>query len=119
MMQPKKVLESKYADKDRAAAAQAARVAAIDPNDKAAVAQAQAAGEMAMLADMVGGAGRLNDIDEMDPKTHADFEKYATAIAERYAAPHKSSKQFKFFVKQVRAPQNSGRSAGISCARQV
>lgn len=102
-VQPKKVVVSKYADKDRAAKAAAARNAAFDPNDKAAAMRAQAEGEMEMIADMIGGEGGQNEIDLMEqPSTNAEFEVYARAIVERYGTPHKGSKQFKYFVKQVR-----------------
>ena len=102
-MQPKKVVESKYAEKDRAARAAAARAAAFDPNDKAAAAAAQAAGEMEMIADMMGERGAKNEIDLLPPPgTNTEFETYAKMIVERYAIPHKGSKQFKYFVKQAR-----------------
>lgn len=96
------MVESKYADKDRAAKIAAARAAAFDPNDKAAAAAAQAAGEMEMIADMMGGQGAQNEIDLLPaPGTNTEFETYAKKIVEKYASPHKGSKQFKYFVKQV------------------
>lgn len=98
-MQPKKVMVSKYAEKDKAAQAAAARSAAFDPNDKAAAMRAQADGEMELLADMIGD--QKNEIDSMKPGTNAEYEAYAKAIVERYATPHKASKQFKYFIKQV------------------
>lgn len=104
IMQPKKVVVSKYAEKDKAAREAAARAAAYDPNDKAAVMRAQADGEMAMMADMLGVEGGVNPLDSMKPTSNAEFEQYAQKIAERYATPHKSAKQYKYFIKQVCIP---------------
>eukprot|EP00892_Ulva_mutabilis_P010887 jgi/Ulvmu1/8170/UM040_0067.1 len=99
--QPKKVVESRYAAKDRAAAAAAAAASQIDPTDSAAAARAQAEGEMRMfaadLADDVGG----NELDALKPKTNTEFETYAATLVRLYGTVHKDSKQYKFFVKQV------------------
>jgi hypothetical protein len=103
-LQPKKVVVSKYAEKDRAAQAAAARTAGIDPNDKAAAARAQAEGEMEMYANMLGQPAQpeKNELDSMKPSTNAEFDNYAKLIVQRYCTPHKSDKHFKYFVKQVR-----------------
>lgn len=99
-MQPKKVLESKYAAKDRVAAAAAAAAAEIDPNDPAAVARAQAEGEMRMFAADLSTAP--NELDALPkPKTNGEFETYAATLLRLYGTVHKDSKQYKFFVKQV------------------
>lgn len=97
------MVESRYAAKDRAAAAAAAAAVNVDPNDRGAVLRAQAEGEMRMFAgDLVGDDGGPGaELDAMQPKTKAEFEKYADVLVAAYGTRHKDSKQYKLFVKQV------------------
>ena len=76
-VQPKKVVESKYAAKDAAYNQRAAAAAQIDPNDAGAAARAQRDAEMGDLAAELGGGPQ---IDPLAPKTKAEFDKYAADI---------------------------------------
>jgi hypothetical protein len=40
-------------------------------------------------------------ISKMNPKTNAEFEKYAKTIFDQFCVPHADVKQFKFFVKSL------------------
>ena len=106
-MQPKRVTESRYAERDARDAAAAAASIAVDPTDAAAVKRAQEDAEMRMMAEQVGDSAAapppLADLAKQNEaaKSKADFEALAAAAFDALGEPHTKSKQYKTYVKAL------------------
>lgn len=84
-MQPKKVVESRYAARDARDAAAHAAAPKFDPNDPAAAARAQEEAEIRMMQEQMGGGdggAASSKLDEMSAtaKSKADFEAFAAEV---------------------------------------
>jgi translation initiation factor 3 subunit J len=106
LLQPKKEVEDKYAARDAADAERAGAAVSIDPNDKKAAMKAQADSEARLMAEQLGVSTTappegLVIFGGQEPKSKADFEKYAGEVAKHYGAPHAKNKQYRVFVKAL------------------
>jgi translation initiation factor 3 subunit J len=106
LLQPKKEVQNKYAARDAAEADRAAAAVSIDPNDRKAAMQAQADSEARLMAEQLGVSTAAPPAGPVifggqEPKSKADFEKYAADVAKHYGAPHAKNKQYRVFVKAL------------------
>jgi hypothetical protein len=104
-LQPKKEVTNKYAAHDAADAERAAHSKSFDPNDPKAAMLAQADSEARHMAEELGvstaaPAGPVI-FGGQEPKSKADFEKYAADVAKHYGNPYVKNKQYRVLVKSL------------------
>jgi hypothetical protein len=99
-VQPKKVVERRYAAKDAAYAARAAAAEPVDQSNPAAVQRAQEEAEMQLMTEQLGGGAAVS-LSPLTPKTKAEFEEYALQVAKEHVDVLKGSKHYKTFVKSL------------------